>query len=68
MRLLYDRLPVQCKQCGVRFSESAADKKKLEDHLDMHFRQNRKANTSTGRGHCRSWFISLEVLFSFSPT
>ena len=61
VHLLYDRLPVQCKQCGIRFSESAADRKKLEDHLDMHFLQNRKANTSIGRGHSRSWFASLEV-------
>jgi len=27
----------------------------------MHFRQDRTANTSIGRGHSRSWFIMLEV-------
>ncbi|KZP20967.1 hypothetical protein FIBSPDRAFT_741406, partial [Athelia psychrophila] len=30
------------------------------DHLDMHFCQNRKANQNIGRGHSRSWFISVE--------
>lgn len=27
----------------------------------MHFRQNRKASQAVGRGHSRSWFISMEV-------
>ncbi|KAI0723239.1 hypothetical protein C8Q76DRAFT_646524 [Earliella scabrosa] len=58
--LLYNRLPTQCKQCGSRFSDGPAGKKQFEDHLDMHFRQNRKAGQAVGRGHSRSWFISLE--------
>lgn len=33
----------------------------MDDHLDMHFRQNRKVNQNQGRGHSRSWFVSLEV-------
>ena len=33
----------------------------MDDHLDMHFRQNRKANQNIGRGHSRSWFIGIEV-------
>jgi pre-mRNA cleavage complex 2 protein Pcf11 len=33
----------------------------MQDHLDMHFRQNRKANQNIGRGHSRSWFIGVEV-------
>jgi pre-mRNA cleavage complex 2 protein Pcf11 len=33
----------------------------MDDHLDMHFRQNRKANQNIGRGHSRSWFIGVEV-------
>jgi pre-mRNA cleavage complex 2 protein Pcf11 len=32
----------------------------MEDHLDMHFRQNRKANQNVGRGHNRSWFTALD--------
>ncbi|KAI1795172.1 hypothetical protein LXA43DRAFT_993775 [Ganoderma leucocontextum] len=57
---LYDQLPTQCKQCGSRFSDNPAGKKQFEDHLDMHFRQNRKATQASGRGHSRSWFIGLE--------
>ncbi|TFK91474.1 hypothetical protein K466DRAFT_582774 [Polyporus arcularius HHB13444] len=58
--MLYDRLPTQCKQCSARFSDSPAGKKQFEDHLDMHFRQNRKASQAVGRGHSRSWFITME--------
>ncbi|KAK1233313.1 mRNA 3' end processing factor [Marasmius sp. AFHP31] len=58
--LLYDRLSLQCKQCGIRFLDTTSGKKELEDHLDMHFRQNLKANQNIGRGHSRSWFIGVE--------
>ena len=58
---LYHRLSSQCKQCGVRFSGTPAGKKEMNDHLDMHFRQNRKADQNIGRGHSRSWFTGIEV-------
>ncbi|KAK7060482.1 mRNA 3' end processing factor [Paramarasmius palmivorus] len=58
--LLYHRLSVQCKQCGIRFPDSANGKKDMQDHLDMHFRQNLKANQNIGRGHSRSWFVGPE--------
>ncbi|KAG9317423.1 hypothetical protein JVU11DRAFT_1622 [Chiua virens] len=57
---LYDRLPAQCKQCGMRFSDDASGKRAMDDHLDMHFRQNRKVNQNQGRGHNRSWLVSIE--------
>ncbi|KAI0832354.1 hypothetical protein BC628DRAFT_1346325 [Trametes gibbosa] len=60
VNLLYSNVPTQCKQCGVRFPGGAAGKQQLDDHLDMHFRQNRKASQAIGRGHSRSWFVSLE--------
>ncbi|KAF9008966.1 hypothetical protein BDQ17DRAFT_90529 [Cyathus striatus] len=60
VQFLYDSLSAQCKQCGIRFPDSAAGKKTLDDHLDMHFRQNRKATQNIGRGHSRSWFIGVE--------
>jgi pre-mRNA cleavage complex 2 protein Pcf11 len=60
VHFLYDRMPVQCKQCGLRFSDTAQGKKTMQEHLDMHFRQNRKASQSVGRGHSRSWFLGVE--------
>jgi len=60
VEFLYDQLTAQCKQCGIRFADTIIGKKNMEDHLDMHFRQNRKANQNIGRGHSRSWFIGVE--------
>jgi len=57
---LFLKRTLQCKQCGRRFSDDATGKKKFEDHLDMHFRQKRKANQNIGRGHSRSWFTALD--------
>ena len=61
VKFLYDSLPCQCKQCGVRFRDDTVGRKKLQDHLDTHFRQNRKANQAASRGYSRSWFISIDV-------
>ncbi|KZT41186.1 hypothetical protein SISSUDRAFT_1043265 [Sistotremastrum suecicum HHB10207 ss-3] len=57
---LYDRQPAQCKQCAIRFPESLIGKKQMDNHLDMHFRQNRRVNQNVGRGHSRSWFIGVD--------
>ena len=69
VRFLYDSAPSQCKQCGIRYTDSSSGKKQMEDHLDMHFRQNRKTTQNNGRGHCRSWFVNIEVrrLLLFIP-
>ncbi|KAI0347227.1 hypothetical protein BDW22DRAFT_1425283 [Trametopsis cervina] len=58
--LLYDALSNQCKQCGLRFTGEGSGKRKLEEHLDMHFQQNRKASQASGRGYSRSWFVSID--------
>ncbi|TEB35641.1 hypothetical protein FA13DRAFT_1762697 [Coprinellus micaceus] len=58
--LLYTRLPSQCKQCGLRFSDSPRGKRQHQEHLDTHFKRNRKAAQSTGRGHSRHSFQVTE--------
>ncbi|KAK7695922.1 hypothetical protein QCA50_000561 [Cerrena zonata] len=68
VRFLYDTAPSQCKQCGIRFSDSSSGKKRMEDHLDMHFRQNRKSTQSSGRGHCRSLFVNVEDWISYGSS
>ena len=56
-----DRLPIQCKQCDIRFADDSAEKLDMQNHLDMHFRQNHKANQNMGCGHSCNWFVTLEV-------
>uniref|UniRef100_A0A8H8CJU9 CID domain-containing protein n=1 Tax=Psilocybe cubensis TaxID=181762 RepID=A0A8H8CJU9_PSICU len=60
VELLYEQQGLQCKQCGIRFPDTKLGKRRQDDHLDMHFRQNRKASDDLGRGHSRSWFTSVE--------
>jgi len=67
-QFLYEQLPSQCKQCGIRFADSPLGKRQMEEHLDMHFRQNRKAGQTTGRGHSRGWFIGIEDWIHDSST
>ncbi|KAI5989236.1 hypothetical protein EDC04DRAFT_2873166 [Pisolithus marmoratus] len=52
---------MQCKQCGLRFSDDLCGKKQMDNHLDMHLRQNSGVRQNVGRRHSRCWFISLEV-------
>jgi hypothetical protein len=40
-------------------AETKLGRQKMDDHLDLHFRQNSKVYQ--GRGHSRSWYIGLEV-------
>lgn len=64
-KFLYERLSLWCNQCGIRFPDVPAGKKKLEGHLDMHFKQNAQAGQAGGQGHHRGWFISVEVRTSY---
>jgi pre-mRNA cleavage complex 2 protein Pcf11 len=41
---LYYSQGSQCKQCGVRFAEMKLGRQKMDDHLDMHLRQNSKVD------------------------
>lgn len=60
---LYEAQPLRCKQCAVRFPENNLGKKKMDEHLDMHFRQNRRVKDTGGRGISRSWFSNIQVCF-----
>ncbi|KAL1762025.1 hypothetical protein FB107DRAFT_199904 [Schizophyllum commune] len=58
--LFYDNLPVQCRQCAQRFSDSTEGKQAHQQHLDMHFRQNRQHMSNEGRGFSRSLYVDRE--------
>ena len=54
--LIRDHLPLQCRQCANRYPDGEAGKHGLDDHLDWHFTQNRRARASVSRGQSRAWF------------
>jgi len=59
--MMYEDLPLKCKQCARRFADNKVGRKARDDHLDSHFRQNKRASQALGRGHSRSWFVGIEV-------
>lgn len=65
--MMYEELPLKCKQCARRFADNEAGQKARDDHLDLHFRQNKRAGQSAGRGYTRSWFVGVEVRTHASP-
>jgi len=58
--LLYEKQSLKCKQCSKRFPNDEVGRKARDDHLDLHFRQNKRATQSAGRGHSRSWFVGID--------
>ncbi|WFD21937.1 hypothetical protein MEQU1_000597 [Malassezia equina] len=54
--LIRDHLPLPCRQCANRYPDGEAGKHGLDDHLDWHFTQNRRARASVTRGQSRAWF------------
>ncbi|KAK0529460.1 mRNA 3' end processing factor [Tilletia horrida] len=54
-------MPATCKQCANRYSATREGQRALDEHLDWHFRQNRRAKDSAARGQSRSWFTGIEI-------
>lgn len=48
---------MQCSSCGVRFPPEQTIK--YSQHLDWHFRQNRRDRDSTRRAHSRRWYYDV---------
>ncbi|KAG1043483.1 hypothetical protein G6F43_011645 [Rhizopus delemar] len=59
IELLYSAEPLQCKQCGFRYPKTEKGQQKMDAHLDIHFRQNRKIKERGKRGLSRSWFVTV---------
>jgi pre-mRNA cleavage complex 2 protein Pcf11 len=64
IELLYAAEPLQCKQCGFRYSKTGKGQAKMDAHLDSHFRQNRKMKERVKRGLSRSWFVGVDEWIS----
>ncbi|KAL1748542.1 hypothetical protein HDZ31DRAFT_29432 [Schizophyllum fasciatum] len=59
-QLLFENLPVLCRQCAQRFCNSSEGREAHQQHLDMHFRQNRHLQSHEGRGFSRSSYVDRE--------
>lgn len=63
---LYGRLGLQCKQCGLRYFDSAAGQKNMDIHLDWHFTHKRRIREGAARAQGRSWLSLEEVSLGLS--
>ncbi|KAJ8326589.1 mRNA 3' end processing factor, variant 2 [Batrachochytrium dendrobatidis] len=57
---LYDGLPLQCKQCALRYAKLPNGDQRMAAHLDWHFRQNRRLRESSKRTISRDWYTSVD--------
>ncbi|KAG0316920.1 hypothetical protein BGZ97_006164 [Linnemannia gamsii] len=60
IQVMYGTPPLQCNQCGYRCPKSADAQKKMDSHLDWHFRQNRRLKDKAKKSHSRSWLVGEE--------
>ncbi|KAG0234171.1 hypothetical protein BGX31_004646 [Mortierella sp. GBA43] len=60
IQIMYGTPPLQCNQCGYRCPKSADAQKKMDAHLDWHFRQNRRMKDKAKKSHSRSWLVGEE--------
>ncbi|KAF7987800.1 hypothetical protein HCN44_003663 [Aphidius gifuensis] len=54
---------MQCSSCGVRFAPESATK--YSQHLDWHFRQNRKERDTARKTHSRPWYYDVNIWTQF---
>jgi len=53
---------IGCSSCGLRFKSETADK--YTEHLDWHFRQNRREKEELKVAKNRQWYYDIVVCFA----
>ncbi|GAA5824504.1 hypothetical protein JCM3770_000103 [Rhodotorula araucariae] len=65
---LYLPLALACAQCALRLFASAAGKKKMDAHLDWHFKHKRRIREAQGRTAGRGWFTDEQAWYASDET
>ncbi|RKP19075.1 hypothetical protein ROZALSC1DRAFT_29295 [Rozella allomycis CSF55] len=55
--LMYDAMPLQCKNCAFRFNDDDQGRIRMTSHMDWHFRRNRKLKDRAKTAISRGWFL-----------
>ncbi|KAI8802111.1 hypothetical protein BJ742DRAFT_834613 [Cladochytrium replicatum] len=58
---LYESLEIQCAQCGSRYARTDTGKERNSEHLDWHFRQNKRIKEKDKRAMSREWYLAGEA-------
>lgn len=57
---------IQCSSCGIRFPPEQT--MKYRQHLDWHFRQNRRDKDNTRKAQSREWYYAASDWIQFEET
>lgn len=57
INIIYNMKDNQCSNCSKRFYSNPQGVREKEEHLDWHFRTNKKLKTMSKQIHNRSWFL-----------
>jgi pre-mRNA cleavage complex 2 protein Pcf11 len=61
INLLYELLQLQCRICALRFEDTEKGKRAMAEHLDWHYRRNKRLKERLKRPFSRGWFLSEKV-------
>lgn len=64
--LLYNSMPLQCFQCGQRWKDTPENRAAKDEHLDWHFRTNKRLREHSVRAQSRALYLSENDWINFS--
>lgn len=64
--LLYSSMPLQCYQCGQRWHDTPEQRALKDEHLDWHFRTNKRLREHSVRSQSRALFLTETEWINFS--
>ncbi|CCG82769.1 putative MRNA cleavage factor complex component Pcf11 [Taphrina deformans PYCC 5710] len=64
--VLYTSMPLQCYQCGRRWKDTPADRILKDEHLDWHFKTNKRLREHSVRTQSRALYLSETEWINFT--
>lgn len=66
IHMLYGSMPLQCYQCGQRWRDTPADRAAKDEHLDWHFKTNKRLREHAVRAQSRALYLTETEWINFS--
>ena len=66
IELLYGSMPLQCYQCGQRWHDSPTERTLKDEHLDWHFKTNKRLRELSVRAQSRALYIAETDWITFT--
>lgn len=66
IKILYEDMPLQCYQCGQRWQDSPTERALKDEHLDWHFKTNKRLREHAVRSQSRALYLTETDWISFT--